>query len=116
MLADPTRVRLVWTLADREMSVNELAEAVDKPAHGVSQHLAKLRMARVVRTRRQANQMFYRLEDFHVRQLVEDAVYHGEHATEGLPNHHRADGPLGSAGTRLPEIPHRSTGTERVRR
>ncbi|MDT5047859.1 MAG: hypothetical protein QOG75_3733, partial [Mycobacterium sp.] len=40
MLADATRVQVLWSLADREMSVNELAEHVGKPAPSVSQHLA----------------------------------------------------------------------------
>jgi ArsR family transcriptional regulator, zinc-responsive transcriptional repressor len=51
MLADVTRVQVLWALADRELSVNELAQHVGKPAPSVSQHLAKLRMARLVRTR-----------------------------------------------------------------
>jgi DNA-binding transcriptional ArsR family regulator len=88
MLADPTRVQLLWALADREMSVNELAGRVDKPAPSVSQHLAKLRMARLVRTRREGTQVFYRLENDHVRQLVTDAVYNAEHAAGGVPAHH----------------------------
>src|SRR5688572_18322893 len=81
MLADPTRVRLLWAVLDREVSVQDLADAVGKPASGVSQHLAKLRMARVVRTRQQANQVFYRIANSHLRQLVEDAIYHAEHTT-----------------------------------
>jgi DNA-binding transcriptional ArsR family regulator len=89
MLSDATRVRILWALLDRELSVNELAETVGKPATGVSQHLAKLRMARLVRTRRQANQVFYRIETSHVRQLIEDAIYHAEHSSGGLPEHHR---------------------------
>jgi DNA-binding transcriptional ArsR family regulator len=117
MLADSTRIRLVWALLDQELPVNELAVAVSKPAAGVSQHLAKLRMARVVRARRQANQMFYRIENHHVRQLVEDAIYHVEHATEALPEHHRADEPPPEASAAQPvEPPHRATGTERVTR
>lgn len=58
MLADATRVQVLWSLADREMSVNELAEQVGKPAPSVSQHLAKLRMARLVRTRRDGTTIF----------------------------------------------------------
>ena len=91
MLADPTRVRLLWALADREMSVNDLANRVDKPAPSVSQHLAKLRMARLVRTRREGTQVFYRLENDHVRQLVTDAVFNAEHAAGGVPAHHLDD-------------------------
>lgn len=41
MLADGTRIPLLWELQDVERSVNELAEAVGKPAPAVSQHLAK---------------------------------------------------------------------------
>lgn len=91
MLSDATRVQLLWALLDGEMPVNELADAVGKPASGVSQHLAKLRMARLVSTRRQANQVFYRIESEHVRQLVADAIYQAEHAAGGIPEHHRAD-------------------------
>jgi DNA-binding transcriptional ArsR family regulator len=91
MLADATRVRLLWALAERELSVNDLAEHVSKPPPSVSQHLAKLRMARLVRTRRDGTQVFYRLENDHVRQLVTDAVYNAEHAAGGIPPHHRAD-------------------------
>lgn len=91
MLADATRVRLLWALLDDELPVNELASAVGKPPAGVSQHLAKLRMARLVRTRRQGTQVFYRIENSHVRQLVEDAIYHVDHAGTAFPDHHRAD-------------------------
>jgi DNA-binding transcriptional ArsR family regulator len=92
MLSDATRVRLLWALLDGEMPVNDLAVAVGKPATGVSQHLAKLRMARLVSTRRQGNQIFYRVANDHVRQLVEDAIFQAEHAMEGVPDHHRLDG------------------------
>ncbi|HZQ34099.1 MAG TPA: metalloregulator ArsR/SmtB family transcription factor [Mycobacterium sp.] len=89
MLADATRVQVLWALTDREMSVNELAEHVAKPAPSVSQHLAKLRMARLVRTRRAGTTIFYSLENEHVRQLVIDAVFNAEHAGPGIPAHHR---------------------------
>lgn len=94
MLADSTRVQLLWALADRELSVNDLAGRVAKPAPSVSQHLAKLRMARLVRTRREGTQVFYRLENDHVRQLVTDAVYNAEHAAGGVPAHHLKDAEL----------------------
>ncbi|OBB93028.1 metalloregulator ArsR/SmtB family transcription factor [Mycobacterium sp. 852002-40037_SCH5390672] len=91
MLADATRVQVLWSLTDREMSVNELAEHVGKPAPSVSQHLAKLRMARLVRTRREGTTIFYSLENDHIRQLVIDAVFNAEHAGPGVPGHHRGD-------------------------
>ncbi len=50
MLADGTRIRILWALIDSELSVNEIAAEVGKSGPAVSQHLAKLRMARLVRT------------------------------------------------------------------
>jgi DNA-binding transcriptional ArsR family regulator len=91
MLADATRVQVLWSLADRELSVNELAEHVGKPAPSVSQHLAKLRMARLVQTRREGTTIFYSLENNHIRQLVVDAVHNSEHAGPGVPKHHHGD-------------------------
>ncbi len=89
MLADATRIQLLWSLIDDELSVNDLAERVSKPAPSVSQHLAKLRMARLVRTRRAGTTIFYSLENDHIRQLVVDAVFNAEHAGPGVPSHHR---------------------------
>jgi len=86
MLADATRVRLLWALLDQELPVNDLAAAVHKAPNAVSQHLAKLRMARLVRARREGTFVFYRIENDHVRQLVRDAISHADHASGGV--HH----------------------------
>ena len=91
MLSDTTRVRLLWALIGEELAVNELVERVSKPAPSVSQHLAKLRMARLVRTRREGTQVFYRLENEHVARLVGDAVDNAEHAGAELLRHHHGD-------------------------
>lgn len=103
MLADATRVRVLWALVDDELSVTDLADRVGKPAPSVSQHLAKLRMARLVRTRRDGTTIFYSLENEHVRQLVSDALFNAEHASPGVPGHHRTEGHV----TALPARPHR---------
>ncbi|WP_186376383.1 ArsR/SmtB family transcription factor [Mycobacteroides abscessus] len=94
MLADATRVRVLWALTAGELSVNELADSVGKPAPSVPQHLAKLRMARLVRTRRDGTTVYYSLENEHVEQLVTDAVYNAEHAGPGIPPHHRTEAAL----------------------
>ena len=48
LLADPTRLRIVWTLLHGEHSVNSLAGHVGAQPSAVSQHLAKLHLAHVV--------------------------------------------------------------------
>jgi DNA-binding transcriptional ArsR family regulator len=90
LLADVTRVQLLRALAAGELSVNELAEAVGKRNGAVSQHLAKLRMARLVTTRRHGTQVLYQVANEHVTQLVSDALRHSEHLGPGTPAHHRA--------------------------
>ncbi|WP_143548637.1 metalloregulator ArsR/SmtB family transcription factor [Rhodococcus sp. ACPA1] len=94
MLADATRVQVLWQLVGGELSVKELAERVGKPAPSVSQHLAKLRMARLVHTRREGTSIYYSVANEHVQQLVTDAVFNAEHAGPGIPGHHRATGDL----------------------
>lgn len=92
MLADATRVRIILALRDTgELSVNHLADIVDKSPTAVSQHLAKLRLARIVSTRQDGARVFYRLENEHARQLVADAIFQAEHTLGGTPRHHRPD-------------------------
>lgn len=88
MLADATRVRLILALRGGEQAVNDLASAVGKSPTAVSQHLAKLRLTRIVTTRHEGTRVFYRLVDEHAVNLVEEALKQAEHAL-GNPAHHR---------------------------
>ena len=97
LLSDPTRIRIILALEPGELAVNELAERVGKAPAAVSQHLAKLRWARVVQTRQDGTRVFYSLIDEHARELVTHAVFQAEHVVESVPPHHR--GPRGSLGT-----------------
>ena len=87
LLADQTRLRILWALLHGEHSVNNLADHVGAQPSAVSQHLAKLRMARVVRVRRDGNRMFYAVQDAHVRRLVEEALFHADHLLGDIPEH-----------------------------
>ena len=80
MLADPTRIKLLWALLQGESSVNCLAELVGASPTTVSQHLAKLRLAGLVRGRRQGTFVYYTAADEHVRALLAEALFHAEHA------------------------------------
>lgn len=86
-LSDPTRAQIVFLLTEEEYSVNSLAAYVDVTASAVSHHLAKLRAARLVRTRRAGNQVFYSIDDAHVGALFHEALYHLDHVRRNLPDH-----------------------------
>lgn len=88
MLADPTRLQLAGLLLNQEMSVSELSQRLERPVTGISQHLAKMRMAKLVVTRKQGTSVLYRVENGHVRQLVIDTVGHVEHLLENVPSDH----------------------------
>jgi DNA-binding transcriptional ArsR family regulator len=92
MLADATRVRIILALREGEMAVGALAQVVGKSPAAVSQHLAKMRLARMVSTRQEGTKVLYRLENEHARQLVADAIFQAEHALGGQPAHHRMEG------------------------
>jgi DNA-binding transcriptional ArsR family regulator len=83
LLGDETRLRIIWALLHTEHSVNELADLVGAQPSGVSQHLAKLRLARLVRSRREGTKIFYVVDDVHVRRLVEEMLSHADHVTHG---------------------------------
>ena len=84
LLADRTRLRIVWSLLHGEHSVNALAEHLGMQPAAISHHLAKLRLAGVVRTRREGNRIFYAAHDHHIEALVAETLRHVEH----LPGDH----------------------------
>jgi DNA-binding transcriptional ArsR family regulator len=81
LLSDSTRLRIVWALLHGEHSVNELADHVGANPAAVSQHLAKLRLVRLVSLRRDGTRVFYAAENDHVRHLLEQALFHVDHVT-----------------------------------
>lgn len=85
-LSDATRVRLVLRLSREEHAVGDLVEALDAPQSTVSRHLAVLRKARLVATRREGTSVYYRLAGEHARDLVREAFSHAEHERLQLPD------------------------------
>jgi len=93
LVADPTRMRILWALLHGEHSVNLLAEHIGAQPAAVSQHLAKLRLAHLVRTRREGTHVYYLAQNDHVRRIVEEALFHADHVVQGLPDHDEQPAP-----------------------
>lgn len=87
LLGDVTRLKILWALLHGEHSVNELATHVGANPPAVSQQLAKLRAAGLVRVRREGNRLFYAAKDAHVLHLVEQALFHTDHEVGGITDH-----------------------------
>jgi DNA-binding transcriptional ArsR family regulator len=78
-LADPTRFRILDSLAHEDLCVCDLAELAGVSQSGVSHQLRLLRDRGLVTFRRDGQRAVYRLADEHVRDLIAIGV---EHATE----------------------------------
>ena len=71
LLANPQRLLVLCRLvAEREMSVGQLEEAVELSQSALSQHLAKLRDDGLVATRREAQTIHYRIADKNVQRVL----------------------------------------------
>ena len=73
-VADPTRFTVLRELTRGERSVGELAELTGAQVAAVSQHLARLRTAGLVVSRRAGTHVYYRAAGDHVRALLDHAV------------------------------------------
>lgn len=87
LLADRTRLKIMWELLHSEFSVNELSEQVGAQSAAVSQHLGKLRLAKLVSARRHGNKIYYSAKNDHVLNLIEQAFYEADHLVNLIPDH-----------------------------
>ena len=69
-LSSETRLLLLCRMSEGEISVNELAEALDMRSSSVSQQLALLRKDGFVQTRREGQTIFYSLDGDEARQII----------------------------------------------
>lgn len=101
MLADPTRIKLLWALLQGESSVSCLAELAGANPTSVSQHLAKLRLAGLVRGRREGTFIYYTAANTHVHALLAEALSHADHTGTdlGAEGNHHHDLPAVKAST-----------------
>lgn len=76
VLSDPTRVRLVAALADRELCVCDLANVLGLRQSTVSHQLRLLRALRIVRFRKKGRVAYYTLDDAHIAGLLARGLDH----------------------------------------
>jgi len=96
VLSDPTRVRILFALAEEELCVCDLSSLLGASASAVSHHLRHLRTLRLVRLRREGKMAYYALDDDHVRSIFREGLRHVE------------EGPTGRTGNRAAARPARA--------
>jgi ArsR family transcriptional regulator, virulence genes transcriptional regulator len=79
-LANPARLLVLCALVSREHTVGELEELTGLSQSAISQHLARLRESELVATRREAQRIFYSLNNDEVAAVLE--TLHGIYCPE----------------------------------
>ncbi|MGW6413221.1 ArsR/SmtB family transcription factor [Streptomyces vinaceus] len=87
LLADRTRLSLLQHLGEGEADVSTLTEATGATRTSVSQHLARLRLAGLVATRKEGRHVIYALRHGHLRRLVTEALNAADHQIRHLAPH-----------------------------
>ena len=75
-MGDTGRIRILRALLEGEMCVCDLAAVLEVTESAISHQLRILRQLKLVANRRQGPILYYRLNDGHVRQLMDVALEH----------------------------------------
>ncbi|MFC7322102.1 MULTISPECIES: ArsR/SmtB family transcription factor [Halobacillus] len=78
-LSDPTRVRILNLLFEKEYSVNDIAENLKMRQSTVSHQLRFLKNLRLVKYRREGTTMYYSHDDEHVINVLQQMIQHALH-------------------------------------
>lgn len=79
ILADNTRIKIIYALTKKELCVNEISDIVNMSQTAVSYQLRILRGARLVKYRKEGKMVFYSIDDEHVSQIINNTIIHLEH-------------------------------------
>ncbi|MEG1800961.1 MAG: metalloregulator ArsR/SmtB family transcription factor [Oscillospiraceae bacterium] len=90
VLGDPTRIKMMSVLEKGELCVCDLAVALDMTKSAISHQLSGLRSAKLVKSRREGKNIFYSVDDDHVREVLTLAYTHIRHSEQD--NSDKCDG------------------------
>ena len=77
VMGDSTRIQLLWALEESEMCVGDLAVLLNMTkSAAVSHQLKVLRTAKLVRAEKKGKNVYYALDDHHVKDILEKALGH----------------------------------------
>ncbi|HPX31974.1 MAG TPA: metalloregulator ArsR/SmtB family transcription factor [Erysipelotrichaceae bacterium] len=70
LFGDSTRIKILYTLYEKELSVSEIAEELKMTISAVSHQLRVLKQGKLVKFRREGKQIYYSLDDDHVKTII----------------------------------------------
>lgn len=78
--ADTTRIKIISILKEEELCVGAISELINVSQSAVSHQLRALKNAKIVKPRRKGKQIFYSLDDEHIKRIYDMGL---EHITKG---------------------------------
>lgn len=78
VFGDTTRIKILYTLFESELCVNDIAQLLGMTQSSVSHQLRILKTAKLVKFKRDGKQMIYSLDDEHVRSMISLGLEHTE--------------------------------------
>ena len=79
ILGDTTRTKILFALDKNEMCVCDIANVLGMSKSSISHQLGTLRRSGIVKCRKEGKEVYYMLDDAHVKQLFEVGIEHIEH-------------------------------------
>lgn len=76
VMGDGTRIRILWALEDDEMCAGDLAVLLDMTQSAISHQLKVLRMSKLVKIRKSGKNVYYSLDDNHVKMILKKSLEH----------------------------------------
>lgn len=84
ILGDNTRVRILFALDNNEMCVCDIANVLNMTKSSISHQLSYLKVCNIVKSRKSGKEVYYSLDDDHVKEVFEVAISHIKHKKESL--------------------------------
>ena len=79
ILGDTTRTKILYALDKNEMCVCDIANVLNMSKSSISHQLGTLRRSGIVKCRKDGKEVFYTLDDEHVKEVFEVGMEHIEH-------------------------------------
>ena len=79
VLGDPTRIKILWALNVHDLCVLDICEVLGMTKSAVSHQLGTLKEAKLVKARREGKEVYYSLDDEHVKEIFETGIVHVSH-------------------------------------
>lgn len=84
IIGDTTRTKILFALDNNEMCVCDIANVLGMSKSSISHQLASLRTSGIVKYRKEGKEVYYTLDDEHVKQVFEIAIEHIEHKKRNI--------------------------------